>query len=361
MRRVAQRMFGAQGTKVGDGRYRFATFDGPVRPAVPWLGLAAPRAGWPRHEPTPRRRIHRRPTRSTDRARWSSPPRLHRHHRARRAAQQCRVSCSNNLASRSVRVGRQGVARPRTLHGEARRTQPRHVRLQRVPGIVGSVALRPDDVGQPCVRSPPDRARVPGHRPSVFAGVRRSRPAAPPSSSTSNRTQNPDLRHVPHPPRVGLRGPYEPRVQNAYKSCDLGVTAQTPPSPGAGHTCSMAQLDATEGLPEPHPHQPVRYIDRTRAWYSALGYDPYRWPCFTDVPFTPLSKPLAESRLALVTTAAPFQPDLGDQGPDARIQRGGEVLRSVHPSDRRGRRRRSRSTHLTHRLRPQPLQGRRPQ
>ncbi len=79
----------------------------------------------------------------------------------------------------------------------------------------------------------------------------------------------------------------------------------------------MGQLDATEGLPEPHPHQPVRYIDRTRAWYSALGYDPYRWPCFTDVPFTPLTKPLAESRLALITTAAPFRPDLDDQGPGA--------------------------------------------
>ncbi len=77
------------------------------------------------------------------------------------------------------------------------------------------------------------------------------------------------------------------------------------------------QLDATEGLPEPHPHQPVRYIDRTRAWYGALGYDPYRWPCYTDVPFAPLRKPLAESRLALVTTAAPFRPELGDQGPGA--------------------------------------------
>lgn len=79
----------------------------------------------------------------------------------------------------------------------------------------------------------------------------------------------------------------------------------------------MAQLDATEGLPEPHPHQPVRYIDRTRAWYSALGYDPYRWPCFTDVPFQPLAKLLTQSRVALITTAAPFRPELGDQGPGA--------------------------------------------
>ena len=37
----------------------------------------------------------------------------------------------------------------------------------------------------------------------------------------------------------------------------------------------------------------------------------------TDVPFQPLRKPLAECRVALVTTAAPYQPDKGDQGPGA--------------------------------------------
>lgn len=79
----------------------------------------------------------------------------------------------------------------------------------------------------------------------------------------------------------------------------------------------MAHDEPTAGVPEPHPHQPVRYIDRTRAWYATLGYDPYRWPCNTDVPFQPLAKPLAESRLALVTTAAPYRPELGDQGPGA--------------------------------------------
>ncbi len=73
----------------------------------------------------------------------------------------------------------------------------------------------------------------------------------------------------------------------------------------------------TDGLPEPHPHQPIRYIDRTRAWYSALGYEPYRWPCFTEVPFSPPVKPLSQSRLALITTAAPFRSELGDQGPGA--------------------------------------------
>lgn len=70
-------------------------------------------------------------------------------------------------------------------------------------------------------------------------------------------------------------------------------------------------------LPEAFDTQPIQYLSRTRAWYSALGYAPYRWPHHDDVPFAPLTKALAECRLGLVSTAAPFQPDKGDQGPGA--------------------------------------------
>jgi D-proline reductase (dithiol) PrdB len=69
--------------------------------------------------------------------------------------------------------------------------------------------------------------------------------------------------------------------------------------------------------PTGEPGLPIRYIERTRAYYAALGYPPYRWAHFPDVPFAPLSRPLRESRVTLVTTAAPFQPDKGDQGPGA--------------------------------------------
>jgi hypothetical protein len=67
------------------------------------------------------------------------------------------------------------------------------------------------------------------------------------------------------------------------------------------------------------PHDvPIQYMQRTRDYYLALGYDnPYRWAQYVDVPFTPLKKPLAQSRLGLITTAAPYQPDKGDQGPGA--------------------------------------------
>jgi hypothetical protein len=48
---------------------------------------------------------------------------------------------------------------------------------------------------------------------------------------------------------------------------------------------------------------PIRYMQRTRDYYLALGYDnPYRWAHLVDVPFTPLRKPLAESRLTLIST-----------------------------------------------------------
>lgn len=61
---------------------------------------------------------------------------------------------------------------------------------------------------------------------------------------------------------------------------------------------------------------PIRYIDRTRAYYLALGYDnPYRWAHSRDVPFVALTKPLTRGRVVLITTAAPFKQDAGDQGP----------------------------------------------
>ena len=66
------------------------------------------------------------------------------------------------------------------------------------------------------------------------------------------------------------------------------------------------------------PDVPIPYMQRTRDYYQALGFAPYRWAHFTEVPFTPLAKPLAQSRVALITTAAPYQPGAGDQGPGAK-------------------------------------------
>ena len=74
-------------------------------------------------------------------------------------------------------------------------------------------------------------------------------------------------------------------------------------------------VSAIEG--RTHPAH-VSYIDRTRENYLREGFNnPYRWSFNTSTPFTPLPKPLRELKVGLVTTAAPFQPDKGDQGPYA--------------------------------------------
>jgi len=63
---------------------------------------------------------------------------------------------------------------------------------------------------------------------------------------------------------------------------------------------------------------PTRYIERTRAYYQALGYGtPYEWAQFADVPFTKVTKGLPDLKIAIVTTAAIFDPLNGDQGPGA--------------------------------------------
>jgi hypothetical protein len=76
-------------------------------------------------------------------------------------------------------------------------------------------------------------------------------------------------------------------------------------------------LDAQMGF-APDYDAPIPYMLRTREYYKAIGYTtPYRWAHYLDAPFTPLRKPLAQCRVALITTAAPYQPDKGDQGPGA--------------------------------------------
>jgi hypothetical protein len=67
----------------------------------------------------------------------------------------------------------------------------------------------------------------------------------------------------------------------------------------------------------------IDYIERTRAHYLAEGFNnPYQWAHFDDVPFTRPAKPLTQSRIALVSTAARYQPDKGDQGPHAPYNKG---------------------------------------
>jgi hypothetical protein len=72
---------------------------------------------------------------------------------------------------------------------------------------------------------------------------------------------------------------------------------------------------------------PIPYMQRTRDYYQALGFSPYRWAHFVDVPFAPLRTPLARARVALITTAAPFQPEVGDQGAGAPYNAGAKFYK----------------------------------
>jgi len=79
----------------------------------------------------------------------------------------------------------------------------------------------------------------------------------------------------------------------------------------------MSQTEHGFGFAADHD-APIPYMQRIRDYYLALGYaTPYRWAHYAEVPFQPLTKPLRECRVALITTAAPYLPGKGDQGPGA--------------------------------------------
>ena len=51
---------------------------------------------------------------------------------------------------------------------------------------------------------------------------------------------------------------------------------------------------------------PVRYIDKSRIYYEAHGYEqPYRWALANEAPFARLTKPVSEARVGVVTTSYP--------------------------------------------------------
>ena len=58
---------------------------------------------------------------------------------------------------------------------------------------------------------------------------------------------------------------------------------------------------------------PIGYMERTRLYYRALGYsNDYKWAKNDPVAFKPLSQPLAESKVTVITTAS--QPGGPPQG-----------------------------------------------
>ena len=66
---------------------------------------------------------------------------------------------------------------------------------------------------------------------------------------------------------------------------------RSPPSPG--HPTMTTTLVESKTLFAAEDDVPIPYMQRTRDYYQALGFSPYRWAHFAEVPFTPLATPLA--------------------------------------------------------------------
>ena len=66
----------------------------------------------------------------------------------------------------------------------------------------------------------------------------------------------------------------------------------------------------------------VRYIDKTREYYKAEGYErSYGWAHFETIPFTPfaaLGKPLAQCRVGLVSSGDVVRRDIAPPADDPR-------------------------------------------
>lgn len=80
---------------------------------------------------------------------------------------------------------------------------------------------------------------------------------------------------------------------------------------------------------------PVPYMQRTRDYYAAIGYTTaYRWAHYTEAPFQPLKKPLSQSSVTIITTAAPYDPTKGDQDRARRIMAARNSTRSMRATRR---------------------------
>lgn len=98
------------------------------------------------------------------------------------------------------------------------------------------------------------------------------------------------------------------------------------------------------------------YMQRARALYLALGYgSPCRRVHYIEVSFQPLNKRPAEATVTLITTAAPYQPDKGNQGPGVAFSATAKLY-TVNSSDMTQERAR-----LARRHRPQARKHRRQQ
>lgn len=64
--------------------------------------------------------------------------------------------------------------------------------------------------------------------------------------------------------------------------------------------------------------EPVRYVDRLNEKYQSMGFPPYQWTINHDAPLTPLTKPLADCCVTILTTSGASCRGVPGFDPDAR-------------------------------------------
>ncbi len=88
---------------------------------------------------------------------------------------------------------------------------------------------------------------------------------------------------------------------------ETDAVPRTPPEDG------RTQADGTV---DPAHRVTISYIDRSRRYYASEGYEqPYRWVTNDSAPFAKPRKPVADSRLAVVTTSFPVEHPDGPKAP----------------------------------------------
>lgn len=62
----------------------------------------------------------------------------------------------------------------------------------------------------------------------------------------------------------------------------------------------------------------IRYVERLNSHYRSQGFQPYQWTINHDAPLTPLSRPLNQCRIAMLTSGGVSRCDAQPFNPQAR-------------------------------------------
>src|SRR5690349_9916967 len=159
-------------------------------------------------------------------------------------------------------------------------------------------------------RSATAAIRLPGDIATVFEAL--ATIAGSPAASIAGKVMS------EAPPTMAVTTPPARPAANSRRTevpsmrCRDDTRARRPGRAGQGDRldaaeAAMATTTTAPAMEFAADHDtPVPYMQRTRDYYQALGYAPYRWAHYADVPFTPLVRPLTQARVGLITTAAPF-------------------------------------------------------